>query len=107
MSASRGHPLLRVRDLKTHFTSRSGVAKAVDGVSFDLYPGETLGLVGESGSGKSVTCLSIVRLVPQPAGKIVGGEVLFGDTDILTLDDEEMREIRGSRISYITQDPLT
>jgi oligopeptide/dipeptide ABC transporter ATP-binding protein len=83
------------------------VAKAVDGVSFDVYPGETLGLVGESGSGKSVTCLSIVRLVPGPAGKIVGGEILLEGKDILALSQTEMARIRGSRVAYITQDPLT
>ncbi|MCC7364868.1 MAG: ABC transporter ATP-binding protein [Dehalococcoidia bacterium] len=100
-------PLLRVRNLRTHFTSKLGVAKAVDGVSFDVFPGETLGLVGESGSGKSVTCLSVVRLVPQPSGRIVEGEVLLGGKDLLTLSDNEMRDIRGSRVAYITQDPLT
>jgi oligopeptide/dipeptide ABC transporter ATP-binding protein len=98
--------LLEVKDLQTWFTTRSGVAKAVDGVSFTLKKGETLGLVGESGSGKSVTCVSIVRLVPQPSGRTVGGEILFEGQDLLKLDDDEMREIRGSKIAYITQDPL-
>jgi oligopeptide/dipeptide ABC transporter ATP-binding protein len=104
--ASGSGPLLQVRDLRTYFTGRSGVARAVDGVSFDLRQGETLGLVGESGSGKSVTCLSVVRLVPQPAGKIVSGEVLFDGQDLLKLSEDDMREVRGSQIAYITQDPL-
>ena len=100
-------PLLSVRGLRTYFSSREGVAKAVDGVSFDVYPGETLGLVGESGSGKSVTCLSVVRLVPGPAGRIVEGEVLLEGQDVLKLSNDEMARIRGSRVAYITQDPLT
>ena len=90
-------PLLSVRGLRTYFSSREGVAKAVDGVSFDVYPGETLGLVGESGSGKSVTCLSVVRLVPGPAGRIVEGEVLLEGQDVLKLSNDEMARIRGSR----------
>jgi oligopeptide/dipeptide ABC transporter ATP-binding protein len=99
--------LLEVRDLKTHFFTRRGVVKAVDGVSFSLDEGETLGLVGESGCGKSITALSIQRLVPQPAGRIVGGEVLFEGEDLLGKTDKEMRDIRGKRISMILQDPMS
>lgn len=99
-------PLLEVRDLRTHFTTRRGVAKAVDGVSFTLRSGETLGLIGESGSGKSVTCLSIARLVPQPSGRIVAGEVLLEGEDLVKKSESEMQRIRGSRIAYIMQDPL-
>ncbi len=98
--------LLEVKDLRTYFETRLGVAKAVDGVSFTLRAGETLGLIGESGSGKSVTCLSIARLVPQPSGHIVGGEVLLEGDDLVTKSESEMQQIRGSRIAYITQDPL-
>ncbi len=98
-------PLLEVKDLRTHFTTRAGITKAVDGVSFDLYPGETLGIVGESGCGKTVTALSLLRLVPRPAGQIVGGQILFNGEDLLKLDDKEMRLIRGRHISMILQDP--
>ncbi len=100
-------PLLQVENLQTHFMSRWGTAKAVDGVSFSVYPGETLGLVGESGCGKSVTCLSILRLVPEPAGKIVGGRVLWEGEDLLKKSEAEMRRIRGRCISMILQDPMT
>ena len=100
-------PLLQVEDLRTHFLSRWGTAKAVDGVSFSVFPGETLGLVGESGCGKSVTCLSILRLVPQPAGKIVGGRILWEGEDLLKKSEGEMRRIRGRCISMILQDPMT
>jgi oligopeptide/dipeptide ABC transporter ATP-binding protein len=97
-------PILQVKDLQTQFTTHDGVVKAVDGVSFDLYPGESLGIVGESGSGKSVTALSLLRLVPSP-GKVVGGQVLFRNDDLLQLTEEEMREIRGRDIAMIFQDP--
>jgi len=99
--------LLQVEGLKTYFFTRWGTVKAVDGVSFSLKPGETLGLVGESGCGKSVTALSILRLVPQPAGRIVGGRVVFEGEDLLKKTEREMRKIRGSKISMILQDPLT
>ncbi len=99
--------LLDVRDLRTHFFTRRGVVKAVDGVSFGLNEGESLGLVGESGSGKSVTCLSILRLVPEPAGRIVGGEVVFRGENLLVKSDREMRKVRGKHISMILQDPMT
>jgi oligopeptide/dipeptide ABC transporter ATP-binding protein len=93
-----------VRGLRTQFTTDGGIVKAVDGVSFDLYPGESLGIVGESGSGKSMTALSILRLVPDP-GRIVAGQVLFRDQDLLQLTGEEIREIRGRDIAMIFQDP--
>ena len=98
--------LLEVKDLKTHFFTRRGVVKAVDGVSFNLRQGETLGLVGESGSGKSVTCFSIIQLVEKPAGRIVGGEVIFDGEDLLKKTEKEMIDIRGKRISMILQDPM-
>ena len=100
-------PLLQVRDLKTQFFTQDGVVKAVDGVSYDVEEGETLGLVGESGCGKSVTALSILRLIPHPPGKIVGGEILFEGEDLLKLDEEEIRQIRGNRIAMVFQEPMT
>src|SRR2546428_599950 len=100
-------PLLVVEDLKTHFFTRRGVTKAVDGVSFTLHAGETLALVGESGSGKSVTCLSLVRLVPEPAGRIVGGRISFENEDLLTKSSAEMRRVRGKKIAMVLQDPMT
>ncbi|MGH7389379.1 MAG: ABC transporter ATP-binding protein [Candidatus Rokuibacteriota bacterium] len=100
-------PLVEVRDLKTYFFTRRGTVKAVDGVSFSLLPGETLAVVGESGSGKSVTALSLLRLVPEPAGRIVDGEILLEGQDIIKLRPHEMRRIRGSRISMVLQDPMT
>ena len=100
-------PLLAVEDLKTHFFTRRGVVKAVDGVSFTLDAGETLALVGESGSGKSVTCLSLVRLVPEPAGRIVGGRVLLEGEDLLQKSPSEMRRVRGKKIAVVLQDPMT
>src|SRR5437867_8280412 len=100
-------PLLVVEDLRTHFVTRRGVTKAVDGVSFTLHAGETLALVGESGCGKSVTCLSLVRLVPEPAGRIVGGRVLFEGQDLLQKSSAEMRRVRGKQIAMVLQDPMT
>jgi oligopeptide/dipeptide ABC transporter ATP-binding protein len=100
-------PLLVVEDLRTHFFTRRGVTKAVDGVSFTLSAGETLALVGESGSGKSITCLSLVRLVPEPAGRIVGGRVLLDGEDLLAKAPSEMRRIRGKQIAMVLQDPMT
>lgn len=99
--------ILQVRDLKTYFTVDEGVVKAVDGVSFDLHKGETLGIVGESGSGKSVTNLSIINMIPNPPGKIVGGQVLFSGKDLLKIPASELRHIRGNKISMIFQDPMT
>ena len=100
-------PLLQIRGLKTHFFTESGVAKAVDGVDLDILPGEVLGLVGESGSGKSVTALSILRLVPDPPGRIVGGETWFKGRDLLALRWEDIRKVRGKEISMIFQEPMT
>ena len=100
-------PLLVVDELKTHFFTRRGVTRAVDGISFTLAAGETLALVGESGSGKSITCLSLVRLVPEPAGRIVGGRVLLDGEDLLRKTPAEMRRIRGKQIAMVLQDPMT
>ena len=100
-------PLLEVEELRTHFFTRRGVIKAVDGVSFRLHAGETLALVGESGSGKSVTCLSLVRLVPEPAGRIVGGRIVFAGQDLLRKTAAEMRWVRGKQIAMVLQDPMT
>ena len=99
--------LLEVRDLKTHFFTREGVVQAVDGVSFSLEKGKTLGIVGESGCGKSVTALSIMGLIPKPPAKIVGGEVLFDGNDLTTLSEHQMQHIRGNEVSMIFQDPMT
>lgn len=99
--------LLEVRNLRTYFETEDGTVKAVDDVSFKLKRGETLGIVGESGSGKSVTNLSIIRLVPDPPGKIVSGEVIFNGSDLLLLPKEDLRKIRGRRIAMIFQDPMT
>ncbi len=99
--------VLEVEGLRTHFVTRWGLVKAVDGVSFQLHAGETLGLVGESGCGKSVTALSIMRLVPSPPGQIVGGRVLMEGNDILQADEHEMTQLRGSKIAMILQDPMT
>src|SRR5262249_23689256 len=100
-------PLLVVDDLATYFYTRRGVTRAVDGVSFTLDAGETLALVGESGSGKSVTCLSLVRLVPEPAGRIVRGRVLLDGEDLLRKSAGEMRHVRGKQIAMVLQDPMT
>ena len=100
-------PLLQVRDLKTYFHTEAGTAKAVDGVSFDIKEGEVLGLVGESGSGKSVTALSIIRLIPDPPGKIVGGSIAYKGQDLLQLSWEDIRKVRGNEISMIFQEPMT
>jgi oligopeptide transport system ATP-binding protein len=100
-------PLLSVRDLSTHFFTREGVVHAVDGVSFDVEKGKTLGIVGESGCGKTVTALSIMGLIPKPPAKIVGGEVLFNDRDLAKLSERELEDVRGSQIAMIFQDPMT
>src|SRR6266487_6986986 len=105
MNSPNGN-LLEVRDLRTYFATEDGTVKAVDGISFELKRGETLGIVGESGSGKSVTNLSIIRLIPSPPGKIVSGEILFAGQDILLLPESEVRKIRGRRIAMIFQDPM-
>ena len=100
-------PLLEIRGLRTYFNTEAGVAKAVDGVDLTISPGEVVGLVGESGSGKSVTALSVLRLIPEPPGKIVGGEVLFNGRDLLKLDYDAIRSVRGKEISMIFQEPMT
>ena len=99
--------LLEVRGLTTHFFTQEGVVKAVDGVSFDLEEGEILGLVGESGCGKSVTALSIMRLIPDPPGRTVRGQVIFEGQDMLKLSGSKMRNIRGNRIAMVFQEPMT
>ena len=99
--------LLEVENLRTYFYTRSGVIRAVNDVSFSLRRGETLGIVGESGSGKSVTCYSILGLIPKPPGKIVSGHANFGGVDLLNCSDQRLRQIRGKRISMIFQDPMT
>ena len=99
--------LLKVENLKTHFMIEGGEAKAVDGLDFDVLEGEFFGIVGESGSGKSVTALSLLRLIPDPPGKISSGKVLFKDRNLLSLSWEEMRKIRGNEISMVFQEPMT
>ncbi len=99
--------LLDVRNLKTEFHTQDGIVHAVNGVSFTLEEGETLGLVGESGCGKSVSMLSIMRLIPMPPGKIASGEVIFQGQDLIKLNNEEMRQIRGNKIAMVFQDPMT
>ena len=100
-------PVLQIIGLKTQFQTRRGVVKAVDGLDLALQPGETFGLVGESGCGKSVTALSILRLLPQPAGRIAAGRILFDGKDLATVGEAEIRRIRGNRISMIFQEPMT
>ena len=100
-------PLLQVRNLTTRFGNGPGALTAVNNVSFDVNAGETVAIVGESGSGKSITALSILRLVPEPPGKIVGGEILFDGIDLTKLSEDKMRDIRGNRIAMIFQEPMT
>jgi oligopeptide transport system ATP-binding protein len=107
VTSSTNGNLLEVKDLSTYFETEDGVVKAVDGISFELKRGETLGIVGESGSGKSVANLSLMRLIPEPPGKIVSGEILFGGHDVLKLSTREVRDIRGKQIAMIFQDPMT
>jgi len=102
-----GRPLLEVKNLQTQFFTQDGVVKAVDDVTFYVMPGETLGVVGESGCGKSMTGLSIMRLIPNPPGKIVNGEIMFDGRDILRMSEEQVRSIRGNDIAMIFQDPMT
>ena len=100
-------PLLDVRTLRTEFRTGAGLVRAVDGISYTVDPGETVAVVGESGSGKSVGALSILRLIPDPPGRIVGGEVLFAGRDLMTASDAEMREVRGGEIGMVFQEPMT
>ena len=99
--------ILRVENLRTYFHTRAGVARAVDGISFSIRPGETLGIVGESGSGKSVACYSLLRLIPEPPGRIESGHAFFHELDLLHCEEKELRAIRGNRIAMIFQDPMT
>src|SRR5436189_5085084 len=98
--------LLEVNDLRTHFFTREGVVQAVDGISFSLEKGKTLGIVGESGCGKSVTALSIMGLIPKPPAKIVSGEVLFDGRDLTKLSEGQMQSVRGDEVAMIFQDPM-
>ena len=100
-------PILSIRDLAVHFTTEDGVVQAVDGITYDVYPGETLGIVGESGSGKSVSTMSILGLIPQPPGKIVRGEAFFNGRDLLKMSKKELRHVRGSEVAMVFQDPMT
>ena len=104
---SIAEPVLSIEDLRTYFYTQDGIAKAVDGISLDVYPGETLGIVGESGCGKSVTAASILRLIAIPPGKIVSGRIIFYGMNLLDLPPGRMRRIRGNRISMIFQEPMT
>ena len=104
---SESNTLLEIRDLQTHFFTDDGVAKAVDGVSYEIPRGKTLALVGESGCGKSVSALSIMRLIPDPPGKIVGGQILFEGTDLVGASESKMRSVRGNQIAMIFQEPMT
>lgn len=107
MTEADSTPLLDVKDIKVFFHSDEGVSRAVDGVSFQVRKGKTLGIVGESGCGKSVTCLGILRLIQSPPGEIAGGEVFYNDVDLLKLSDLKMRNIRGNEIAMIFQEPMT
>jgi oligopeptide/dipeptide ABC transporter ATP-binding protein len=100
-------PVLTIRDLAVHFSTDDGIVKAVDGVSYDVYPGETLGIVGESGSGKSVSTMSMLGLIPIPPGKIVSGEAVFKGRDLLKMSKKELRRVRGGDMAMIFQDPMT
>src|SRR3954449_12376570 len=100
-------PVLSIQGLTTEFVTPGGVVRAVNDVSWELYPGETLGVVGESGSGKSVTAMSILGLIQSPPGRIVGGEILFEGRDLLKMPAKELRQLRGSEIGMIFQDPMT
>jgi oligopeptide/dipeptide ABC transporter ATP-binding protein len=99
--------ILQIRNLKTYFYTYAGVVRALEGIDLDIYKGETIGLVGETGCGKSVTSLSIMRLVPDPPGRIVGGEIIFKGEDLLKKSEEQMQSIRGSQITMVFQDPMT
>jgi oligopeptide/dipeptide ABC transporter ATP-binding protein len=100
-------PVLSIRDLAVQFTTDDGIVRAVDGVTYDVFPGETLGIVGESGSGKSVSTMSILGLIPQPPGKVVRGEAIFNGRDLLKLSKKELRRVRGNAMAIVFQDPMT
>ena len=106
-ATSKNGILLEIQDLQTHFVTDAGTVRAVDGVSLTVRKGETLGVVGESGCGKSVTALSVLRLIPNPPGKIVGGKILLDGRNLLDLREDEMRKVRGASISMIFQEPMT
>lgn len=107
MSDHNSTPIIQVQNLKTYFNTDDGIAHAVDDVSFDVYPGETLGIVGESGCGKSVTALSIMRLIPEPPGIYAGGKIFYKGENVLEMPDDKLRHIRGNSISMIFQEPMT
>lgn len=107
MTQTKIQTVLNVRDLRVQFDTQDGMVHAVNGISFDLKRGEFLGIVGESGSGKSVTMMSLLRLIPMPPGEIVSGEARFGDLDLLAIDNETLRKVRGGKIGFIFQDPMT
>ncbi|MFP3880756.1 MAG: ABC transporter ATP-binding protein [Actinomycetota bacterium] len=107
MTQTKIQTVLNVSDLRVQFDTQDGMVHAVNGVSFDLKRGEFLGIVGESGSGKSVTMMSLLRLIPMPPGEIVSGEARFGDLDLLSIDSETLRKVRGGKIGFIFQDPMT
>lgn len=107
MTQTKTQTVLEVNGLRTQFDTQDGMVHAVNGVSFDLKKGEFLGIVGESGSGKSVTMMSLLRLIPMPPGEIVSGEAMFGNDDLLSIDLEKLRKIRGGKIGFIFQDPMT
>src|SRR6195256_2834264 len=107
MTANSNGNLLSVTDLRTYFETEDGTVKALDGISFELKQGETLGIVGESGSGKSVANLSVMRLIPDPPGRIVSGSIVFDGRDLLTLPPRAVRDLRGKRLAMIFQDPMT
>jgi peptide/nickel transport system ATP-binding protein len=99
--------LLEIKDLRVVFETADGTARAVDGVSLDVRPGETLGVVGESGCGKTVTALSILRLIQEPPGRIAGGQIFYRGMDLLALPERELRKVRGNEIAMIFQEPMT
>src|SRR5437660_11450096 len=100
-------PLLEVKELHTEFRTGAGIVRAVDGISYTVDPGETVAIVGESGSGKSVSALSLLRLIPDPPGRITRGQVIFAGCDLMLLSDEEMRQVRGGEIGMVFQEPMT
>ena len=100
-------PLLSIRDLAVEFRTDDGVVHAVDGISYDVFPGETLGIVGESGSGKSVSTLALLGLIPQPPGRIASGTAMFKGTDLLKMSKHELRTFRGDEVAMVFQDPMT